>query len=41
MPAVVCAHQTVQDGKNEPAGISGNPRLHMALTLAAPRAKPL
>jgi len=34
MPAVVCAHQTVQDGKNEPAGISGNPRLHMALTLA-------
>lgn len=32
-PAVVCPHQTVQEGKNEPAGLAGNPRLHMALEL--------
>ena len=34
LPAVVCPHQTTQDGKDEPAGIRGNPRLAMALTLA-------
>ncbi len=34
MPAVVCPHQTMQDGKNEPAGISGNPLLNTALALA-------
>ena len=34
MPAVVCPHQTVQDGKNEPAGISGNPNLNLAIALA-------
>lgn len=33
VPAVICPHQTVQDGKNEPAGLAGNPRLHMALEL--------
>lgn len=32
-PAVVCPHQTVQYGKDEPAGLAGNPRLHMALEL--------
>lgn len=32
-PAVVCPHQTVQEGKNEPADLAGNPRLHMALHL--------
>ena len=32
-PAVVCPHQTVQEGKDEPAGLAGNPRLHMALAL--------
>ncbi len=34
MPAVVCPHQTTQFGKDEPAGIHGNPRLAMALALA-------
>lgn len=33
-PAVVCPHQTTQDGKDEPAGLKGNPRLAMALALA-------
>lgn len=33
LPVVVCPHQTVQEGKNEPAGLAGNPRLHMALEL--------
>jgi dienelactone hydrolase len=32
-PAVICPHQTVQEGKNEPAGLAGNSRLHMALHL--------
>lgn len=32
--AVVCPHQTTQFGKDEPAGIRGNPRLAMALVLA-------
>ncbi|MFN0168342.1 MAG: hypothetical protein ACKV22_18095, partial [Bryobacteraceae bacterium] len=33
-PAIVCPHQTTQDGKDEPAGIRGNSRLAMALALA-------
>ena len=33
-PAVICPHQTVQEGKLEPAGMAGNPRLHMAHELA-------
>jgi dienelactone hydrolase len=33
-PAVICPHQTVPFGKDEPAGLAGNPRLHMALALA-------
>lgn len=33
-PAVLCPHQTVQEGKLEPAGMAGNPRLHMAHELA-------
>ena len=32
-PAVICPHQTTQAGKDEPAGLAGNPRLHMALEL--------
>jgi dienelactone hydrolase len=34
LPAIVCPHQTVQEGKDEPAGIRGNPRLAIALALA-------
>lgn len=34
LPAVLCPHQTVQLGKDEPAGLRGNPRLAMALALA-------
>ncbi len=34
VPAIVCPHQTVQEGKKEPAGLAGNPRLHMAHRLA-------
>ncbi|MFM9065738.1 MAG: alpha/beta hydrolase family protein [Planctomycetota bacterium] len=33
-PAVLCLHQTVQIGKQEPAGMGGNPNLHYALHLA-------
>ncbi len=33
-PAVICPHQTTQEGKREPAGLAGNPRLHMAHELA-------
>ena len=33
-PAVLCLHQTTRFGKNEPAGLEGNPRLHYALHLA-------
>jgi dienelactone hydrolase len=33
-PAVVCPHQTTQAGKQEPAGLAGNPELHTALHLA-------
>jgi dienelactone hydrolase len=34
LPAVLCPHQTIQAGKKEPAGLAGNPELHMALRLA-------
>lgn len=34
LPAVLCLHQTVQIGKQEPAGLGGNPNLHYALHLA-------
>ncbi len=33
IPAVVCPHQTTQEGKKEPAGLAGNPQLHTALHL--------
>ncbi len=33
-PAVLCLHQTIQPGKEEPAGVSGNPDLHYAAHLA-------
>jgi hypothetical protein len=32
-PAVVCPHQTTQQGKKEPAGVAGNPQLQTALHL--------
>jgi len=32
-PAVICPHQTTQQGKREPAGLAGNPQLHTALDL--------
>ena len=32
-PGVVCLHQTTRAGKDEPAGLSGNPDLHYALEL--------
>ncbi len=34
LPAVLCLHQTTIIGKNEPAGLGGNPHLHYALHLA-------
>lgn len=33
-PAVLCLHQTTRIGKQEPAGMGGNPNLHYALHLA-------
>lgn len=33
-PAVLCLHQTIQEGKAEPAGLAGDPALHYALELA-------
>jgi len=33
LPAVVCPHQTTQEGKREPAGLAGNPQFQMALHL--------
>lgn len=33
-PAMMCLHQTVQIGKDEPAGLGGNPNLHYAHELA-------
>ncbi|MGH9881408.1 MAG: alpha/beta hydrolase, partial [Pyrinomonadaceae bacterium] len=32
-PAVVCPHQTTQEGKKEPVGLAGNPELQTALHL--------
>lgn len=34
LPAVLCLHQTIQIGKQEPAGLGGSPNLHYALHLA-------
>ncbi|MEX1229885.1 MAG: prolyl oligopeptidase family serine peptidase [Planctomycetaceae bacterium] len=34
IPAMLCLHQTIQIGKEEPAGMGGNPNLHYALHLA-------
>jgi len=34
-PAVLCLHQTTGIGKDEPAGLGGNPNLHYALHLAS------
>jgi dienelactone hydrolase len=34
LPAVLCLHQTTGIGKDEPAGLGGNPNLHYALHLA-------
>ena len=34
MPAILSLHQTVKIGKEEPAGLGGNPNLHYALHLA-------
>jgi dienelactone hydrolase len=33
-PGILCLHQTVKIGKEEPAGLGGNPNLHYALHLA-------
>jgi hypothetical protein len=33
-PAMLCLHQTVRIGKDEPAGLGGNPNLHYAKELA-------
>lgn len=33
-PAVLCLHQTTKFGKDEPAGLGGNPNLHYARELA-------
>jgi hypothetical protein len=32
-PVIICPHQTTQAGKNEPAGLEGNPQLQTALHL--------
>lgn len=34
LPAMLCLHQTVAIGKDEPAGLGGNPNLHYAKELA-------
>ncbi|MFA4029267.1 MAG: hypothetical protein GDYSWBUE_002098, partial [Candidatus Fervidibacterota bacterium] len=34
VPAMLCLHQTTQIGKDEPAGLGGNPNLHYAKELA-------
>lgn len=33
VPVIICPHQTTQAGKNEPAGLAGNPQLQTALHL--------
>jgi len=34
VPGILCLHQTVKIGKEEPAGLGGSPNLHYALELA-------
>lgn len=34
VPGILCLHQTIKSGKEEPAGISGSPDLHYAIELA-------
>ncbi len=34
LPAILCLHQTTKIGKDEPAGLGGNPNLHYAWELA-------
>jgi len=34
LPAILCLHQTIRIGKEEPSGLGGNPNLHYALHLA-------
>jgi dienelactone hydrolase len=34
LPAILCLHQTTKIGKDEPAGLGGNPHLHYAWGLA-------
>jgi dienelactone hydrolase len=34
IPAILCLHQTTKIGKDEPAGLGGNPNLHYAWELA-------
>ena len=34
LPAILCLHQTTKIGKDEPAGLGGNPNLHYARELA-------
>lgn len=33
LPALLVPHQTTQDARKEPAGLAGNPRMHIALEL--------
>jgi dienelactone hydrolase len=33
LPAILCLHQTIRIGKEEPSGLGGNPNLHYALHL--------
>ena len=35
LPAMLCLHQTIKIGKDEPAGLGGNPHLHYAHELAS------
>ena len=34
VPGILCLHQTIKTGKEEPAGLGGNPNLNYALELA-------
>jgi neutral ceramidase len=34
VPGILCLHQTIKSGKEEPAGIAGSPNLHYAMELA-------
>jgi dienelactone hydrolase len=35
LPAVLCLHQTISIGKDEPVGLGGSPNLHYAIELAS------